>query len=118
MQIGEYLSRLEEEVVQSGLNFEQQTPLLLALALGKASNEYWLNQITVFAAWGPYLNAESFINYANLPHWVSSTMFGSLLAYGLVKPPHIGFADMFVSTVAATGVVAGKVVFNWMGAVN
>ena len=116
LQLGEYLSRLEEDVVQSGLNFEQQTPLLLALALGKASNEYWLNQITVFAAWGPYLNAESFINYANLPHWVSATMLGSLIAYGLVRPPHIGFADMFVSTVAATGLVAGKVIFNWLGA--
>ena len=116
LQIGEYLSRVEEELVQSGLNFEQQTPLLLALALGRASYEYWLNQITVFAAWGPYLNAESFINYANLPHWVSATMVGSLIAYGLVRPPHIGFADMFVSTVAATGLVAGKVIFNWLGA--
>ncbi len=115
LSIGDYLSNAEESVISAGLSFEEQTPLLLALAIGKADNEYWLNQITVIAAWGNYLNADSALNYANLSGWVAASMQGALLTYGLIKPPQILFADVYVSTLASTGLVSGKVIWGWLG---
>ncbi len=113
--IAEYLSNLEEAAVTAGLNYDEQTPLLLALAIGKASNEYWQAQVAVAAAWVNYLNADSAINYQLLTGWVTASMQAALLTYGLVKPPQIQFADIYISTIASVGLGAGKVIFGWLG---
>lgn len=112
--IAEYLTGIEEETVAAGLSYEEQTPLLLALATGKASNEYWQAQIAVAAGWVNYLNADSAINYQLLTGWVTASMQGALLTYGLVKPPQILFADIYISTIASVGLGAGKVIFGWL----
>jgi hypothetical protein len=110
-----FLEQQEENIVKSGLTYEEQLPLFLAIACAKADAEYWYNQITTPGIWAAYFDANPAINYLYLPGVVSASVQGVLLTYGLMKKPEIGLLDVYVSLIGATGLAAGKVVFGWLG---
>ena len=42
-------------------------------------------------------------------------MQGALLTYGLIRPPQVQLIDIYTSVIASAGLVAGKVMFGWVG---
>lgn len=113
--IGEYLTGVEESIVSTGLTYAAQTPLLIAVATGKAGYDYWMAQIAApVPSWGAYLNTNPVINYLHLTGILTATMQASLLTYGLFIPPQIAVADWYISLVASAGLASGKVVFGWV----
>ena len=111
----EFLGGIEENIGSGKLSYEEQIPLLIAVTLGKSDSEYWLAQIAAPGAWATYLNADNAINNAHVGGWVSAAMQGALLAYGLLKPPQIQLVDIVTAAIGSTGLVAGKVLFGWVG---
>ena len=92
----------------------------MAITAGKATCEYWLQQIPQPSAWAAYMvnphitsQAMDALNYANVSNWVSASMQGALLAYGSIDLPKIDFVDMMAAYTGATGMAAGKVIFKW-----
>ncbi len=118
--IPQLLSLTDVKIVASGLSIKEQTPLFVATTAGKATCEYWLQQIPQPSAWAAYMvnpnitpQAMDALNYANVNNWVSASMQGVLLAWGSVNLPKIEFVDMMAAYIGATGMAAGKVVFKW-----
>ncbi|MDZ4847596.1 MAG: hypothetical protein SH857_18835 [Chitinophagales bacterium] len=110
--IGEFLTGIEDEIVAGRLTYEEQTPLLIAAMIGKSDSAYWQEQIVTPGAWANYLNADNAINYMHVNSWVSASMQGALLSYGLMRQPQIQLLDIITSMIGATGLVAGKVVWG------
>lgn len=134
--IEELLDDSEDKLSESGLPSADQAPIFLAIALGKASFNYWQDVIGRCDApasssssssaekWQPYLDCDRPVNYANLPFWVCAAMDGALLGYSQVnslnfKIPGVlntigvaggTFAGLFVSV----GLSAGKVIYKWV----
>jgi hypothetical protein len=118
--IPQLLSATDEKIANSGLSIIEQTPLFVATSLGKATCEYWLQNIPQPSAWAAYMvnptitpQAMDALNYAHVNSWVSAAMQGVLSGWGSVHLPKIDFVDMTAAFVGATGMAAGKVVFKW-----
>ncbi len=114
------LSLTDEKIAASGLSIKEQTPLFIATTVGKATCEYWLQQIPQPSAWAAYMvnpnitpQAMDALNYANVGSWVSASMQGALLAWGSINLPKVELVDMEAAIIGATGMAAGKVVFKW-----
>ncbi|MEX0812669.1 MAG: hypothetical protein WD048_10675 [Chitinophagales bacterium] len=75
------LSDIEDKLDCSNLNSEQSAPLFMAISVGKAANEYWLNEIGTPTNWTTYLDSSEAINYMNFAYWVETAMEGTLLGY-------------------------------------
>jgi hypothetical protein len=112
----------EENIIKSGLSWETQAPLLLATEIGKTGYEYWLNAVNNASSnWylEGFFNANAYVNYANIPHFVNAGVWGALgvgnLAkeYGLIDPPRIIGVDVLSALIGALSVTSGKVIFNW-----
>jgi len=113
--ISDFLDGMEEKIVVGDFSFAEQMPLLLACAIGKSDSAYWQEQIATPGAWTPYLNSDNAINYMHVNSWVAASLQGALLNYRLLPQPEIPLVDGLTSIVGATGLVAGKVVFGWVG---
>ncbi len=118
--IPQLLALTDEKIAASGLNIKEQTPLFVATTVGKATCEYWLQQIPQPSPWAAYMvnpaitpQAMDALNYANVGSWVSASMQGALLAWGSINLPKIELVDMEAAFIGATGMAAGKVVFKW-----
>jgi hypothetical protein len=118
--IPQFLSLTDEKIATSGLTIAEQAPLFVATTAGKATYEYWLQQIPQPSSWAAYMvnpnitpQAMDALNYANVGSWVSASMQGALLAWGSINLPKIEFIDMMAAYLGATGMAAGKVVFKW-----
>lgn len=120
-QVEAYLSTVEEKIVSARLPYDEQAPLFLSVAAGKAVYQYWQLQIPQPSPWAAYMlnpmvtpQANDALNYGQLPHWTAAAMQGALLAWGMIKPPQLQPVDVMTATVGAIGLGAGKVVFRWV----
>jgi len=123
-QIKKKILNIEENIVQSGLTPQQQTPLLMATAVGVKAFDYWEAIITTPGDWGDFITSLAGPEL-NFPYWVSAAMEGTLMGFNLVKTfPGSELADTFgylignsigpqAALVGALTVGAGRVVFKW-----
>lgn len=111
-----YFDEVEENILTAGLTYQEQAPLQVAAALGRADAEYWLEKIALPGPWAAWLPTNEALAYAQLPGVVEACVQGALQTYGLMQPPQLLPADVFASSLAATGLAAGKVVFGWVPA--
>lgn len=115
-----YLENIENNIPKSGFGFREQSPLFLAVAIGKASYNYWLGKISTPGNWASFFNATASTNRTMLAEWVAAGIEGSLLGggqastYGLIDPPRITGIDLVTSLSSAIGIAAGKVIFKWI----
>lgn len=109
-----FLESVAENIVSSGLTFQEQLPLFAAADVGISDHTYWMAQIAAPGTWAAYLNPDAIRNYLQVPNWVTAAMQGALLGYGFVKHPQFQPADILCMMTGSTGLVAGKVVFSWV----
>lgn len=123
------LDDVDDQIAQSGLSAADQSPLFLAVEIGRRSYSYWLENIYDPASpWGDLLNENTAINVANLPFLVSTSIEGALSGFAQIQQ-----LDMGVSTVlntvgrsfavtagmlTAVGLNSGKILFKWVKRVN
>lgn len=125
--IKQHISNIEERITTSPLSVNEQTPLLYATAIGKASYDYWANTIANLTPANPWVN---FINsftppIVKFPTWIASAMQGTLIGLSMYQNringslaaelrlvlEYVG-ANTLLSLFGSLGVGAGKVVFN------
>jgi hypothetical protein len=111
------IANIEENIATSGMSSEQQAPLLMATAVGKASFDYW-NAQGEESPWQPYLEAIGDASY--MRYMVSSTMEGALLGAKLMgaKTTKLGTISLdALNAISALSssllLAAGKVMFRW-----
>lgn len=119
------LNDANREIAESGLSAVDQTPLFMAVEIGKRSYEYWMENIyDVESDWLDYLNASSAINVANLPYWVTTSMEGALSGFAQVQQLNMGVATslntagrtiaLIAGMLGAVGLSSGKMFFKWV----
>jgi hypothetical protein len=112
-------------IVESNLGIVDQTPLLIAVEIGKACCNYWTDAIyNVKSLWAPYLNANVAINISSLQFWVIASMEGALNGFAQIQQFNMGAASMVntlgrsnaevAAMISAVGVSSGKLFFNWI----
>ena len=115
-----YLGNIENNIPKAGLNVREQSPLFMAVQIGKASYDYWVAVIATPGSWANFISATASTNRTMLTDWVAASIEGSLLggglasSYGLIDPPRITGIDIVSSLTSAIGIAAGKVVFKWI----
>ncbi|MES2620393.1 MAG: hypothetical protein V4615_06035 [Bacteroidota bacterium] len=112
--ISDFLDDMEETIATSKLSYEEQVPLFIATASGKADIEYWGYQIENPGVWSTYMIPDKALAIMHLPYMASAAIQGALLAYGLSKHPQLEALDIFSSFSGSVGLAAGKVVFGWI----
>ena len=114
--IGDLIADIEDNISKSGLSSMQQAPLLMATMVGAKAYTYWIGIVqTPVTPWPPYINANTAINYANIPYWVSAAMEGALLGYcefTALDPERIPGRQILCMLACAASIGAGKVIFN------
>ncbi len=119
--IGDFILDVEDNVTKSGLSVEEQIPLMMATAVGKANYDYLMTAVATPAnIWytNGYFNAKDFANRASLPYWVQSAMMATLnnaskaKSYGLIDPPQIAGVDMITTVAASVGVCCAKIMLK------
>jgi len=73
-----YIVEIENNIATSGLSTQEQAPLLMATALGKAGFDYWTSP-EAQALWTPFLAAINLGGSSNTAWLVAATMEGALL---------------------------------------
>jgi hypothetical protein len=123
------LNDANREIAESGLSAVDQTPLFVAVEIGKRSYEYWMENIyDEESDWLDYLNASSAINTANLPYWVTTSMEGALSGFAQVQQLNMGVATslntagrtiaLMAGMLGAVGLSSGKMFFKWTRRLN
>jgi len=77
----QFLQQMDDKIATADLSFQQQSPLFIATAVGKAFYEYWMLNIPQPSIWAVYMTnpaiaptANDAVNYAALSNWVSAAM--------------------------------------------
>jgi hypothetical protein len=95
--IPDFLSGVEEEIARSGLSYQEQLPLYIAVVCGRSAQEYWLTQIANPTLWAAYLNADAAIKcmwrdgYRLLfrePCWVMASSSPPKPSFPISFPPY------------------------------
>ncbi len=113
---------IEDNLSESNLSVETQTPLLLATQVGVVAYDYWLGEIALGAgsAWITYLTAAKVSAMGNVPFWTASAMEGSLIGTrstnrGMIETTtQIVTTEIIASLTAALTIAVGKVIFLWI----
>lgn len=113
------IANIEENIATTGMNSEQQAPLLMATAVGKASFDYWTAQgEDEESPWQPYFQAIGDAPF--MAYVVSATMEGALLGAKLMgaKTTKLGTISLdALNAISALSssllLAAGKVMFRW-----
>jgi len=113
------IANIEENIATSGMSSEQQAPLLMAAAVGKASFDYWMAQgEDEMSPWQPYFQALGDFPY--ITYVVSATMDGALLGAKLMgaKTTKLGRISLeALNAISALSssllLAAGKVMLRW-----
>ena len=117
--IPDFLLEIEDGISKSGLTFEEQAPLYMATAVGKADYDYWGSAGGNWVSKG-YLNTSGYALQNNIPHYMQAAMYGALCmgnqaeTFGLIDPPKIIGVNMVTALYASIGLAAGKVIFKWI----
>ncbi len=116
------LLKAETSVAMSGLNTGLQMPLLMAIAAGLSSLDYWKTEInnnsSPWYSYG-YFDPNPAVNTANLPKWVSASVNGILGGFSKIKTlngslPDVEPSTLFVGSLfGGIGLAAGKVLYKW-----
>lgn len=123
------LENANSEVSESGLSFVDQTPLYVAISVGKASCRYWAE---IFqdenSKWNEFIGDSIGVNVSNLPYWVTASIEGALSGFAQIQEFEMGAATTLntigksFATVSALlgaiGLTSGKVLFKWVKNVN
>lgn len=123
------LDDANREIAESGLSAVDQTPLFVAVEIGKRSYEYWLNAIyDTKSSWIDLLNKNTAINVANLPYLVTTSMEGALSGFAQIQQLDMNVATSLNSLgrsiatmsamIAAVGLSSGKMFFKWVKKMN
>ncbi|MBV6484222.1 MAG: hypothetical protein KFKLKKLM_00714 [Flavobacteriales bacterium] len=123
------LNNANQEIAESGLSAVDQTPLFIAVEMGKRSYEYWLNTIyDTKSSWIDLLNKNTAINVANLPFLVTTSMEGALSGFAQIQQLDMNVATSLNSlgrsiatmsaVIAAVGLSSGKMFFKWVKKIN
>lgn len=123
------LDNADKEIAESGLSAVDQTPLFVAVEIGKKSYEYWLNAIyDTKSPWVDLLNKNVAINVANLPFLVTTSMEGALSGFAQIQQLDMNVATTLNSMgrsiatmtamLAAVGLCSGKIFFKWVKKIN
>lgn len=117
-----FFQNWRDEIVKSGMSKQDQIPLLICNSIAVAELSYWIERINDSGcSWYTegYFNSEPYVNYANLPHWISACLIGTLSSanmaynYGQIDPPKIIGVDIVSALMASVALSAGTVMFGW-----
>lgn len=123
--ISTVLSDADNKIAQSGLSSVDQSPLFVAVQVGKKSFDYWSNVIDsgTPSGWLTFLNTNAAVNTANLSFWVVASIEGALSGYSQIQQLDMSAANAINSLgravggtsamTAAVGLSAGKIIFKW-----
>ena len=118
--IASWLGQARDKINNSSLSFEDKTALLMATEMGITSSAYWEGIVGTPGNWSGYLNADSAVNFASIPYWIQSVVYGGILGaktsmISTVAPNNQMVTNNVVTAVTGALVVnAGKVMFNWI----
>ncbi|MCX6352561.1 MAG: hypothetical protein NTX03_12000 [Bacteroidetes bacterium] len=129
----DFIGDVEDNITKSGLSLEQQKPLFIATAIGKAAVTYWFQEVNNnVAPWANFFNditnpapGNPAYNRMNIQTWVACAMEGALLGYQsgrslldespntTISSAQVGL-DIISALAGAITVGAGKVMFRWI----
>lgn len=112
--IKDNLVSLENEVIKSQISWAEQQPILIAIAVGKASADYWNYQIDNLSTspWKDYIEQYETPS-TEVPKWVDTDVetFIATVIYTIIID---GVAVVFTATVTAIAASAGSVIWSWI----
>ena len=116
------LLKTETEVASSGLNAGEQMPLMMGIAVARATLNYWKTEIPNGSSnWytTAYFDPNAAVNMANLSKWTAAAAQGALQGFAKLKTINGGGptndpAFFVIGTLLGSiGVAAGKVMYRW-----
>jgi len=125
LSIKDYILDVEENIINGDLAPNEQAPLLLTTAIGKADFDYWSARMENPSPWDNYFpNPNLVMSYFG--HYVISSMIGTLTVANSMKfldvetarDTNIGDANFITGLAGSLAVAAGKVIFNWIPKIN
>ncbi len=125
LSIKDYILDVEENIINGDLAPNEQAPLLLTTAIGKADFDYWASKIESPAPWENYF-PKPFEVMSYFAHYVISSMIGTLTIANSTKfldvetdrDTNIGDANFITGLAGSLAVAAGKVIFKWIPKIN
>lgn len=121
--LGDYFDSVDELITSADyISTVDKTPLYIATVIAAASYNFWITVVAAPGGWATYLNANTAINYANIPKWVAISFTSALSGYSQILGASVSgvltndrgrFLASPMSIGAAMGVTAGKIIFNW-----
>lgn len=117
--IDKWLNDIEDNVPLTKVEVDKQTPLLLALEVGKTIYPYWVSRVGAPEKWAQFFQKQDFVNYSNIPFWVLASMQGAYIGAtiskrGLITPTiDIVSVNIISSLIGALALGAGKVIFKF-----
>lgn len=118
--LGAWLSDIEDNISETKLPIDEQTPLLLGIEVGKSVYNYWVNTVQNPGKWQQFFQEDPSLNYMNIPFWLAACMEGGLIGAsgserGLIAPTtDIVSVEIVSSLIGALAIGAGKVIFKWV----
>ncbi len=119
------ISQLEEGISLMNLTLEEQRPLLMGTAIGRAVIAFWATEIAnPTSPWitNSYISGNLAIDTANIPYWTAAAMHGSFtgankarVQSGIYDPSNQGSTPNIISVLMTSiGVGAGRVLYKWV----
>ncbi|GAB4205300.1 MAG: hypothetical protein Fur0023_14010 [Bacteroidia bacterium] len=115
---------IEEEIGNSGLSIDQQSPLLLGTGSGQVFVKYWLEQLkSKQSKWKKFFDDTDSL-YLNVGSWVSAGIEGVIMGAksserGLIAPTtDIVSIEIISSVIGGLVVSSGKVIFKWIQSIE
>jgi len=120
--IGSYFDRLDQAIQASDTIRSNRSRGQLAISIGRSSYDYWISQVKNIETtpWSIYFDGNVAIDMANIPFWVSASMFGSQFNFyqnNANDSEAVSFA-LYTALGGALVVGAGKVIFGWVSKVE
>ncbi len=118
--IGTRLTDIQDNISDSGLNFDDQTPLLLGMVCEITLYNYWVTKVATPGTWAPFFQTPAALNYINIPFWTAAGTQGALIGanasqQGLIAPTtDKTTVDIVSALIGALAIGAGKVIFKWV----
>jgi hypothetical protein len=113
--IKQNLEALENEVIKSQISWKEQQPVLLAIAVGKASADYWNYQVDnqPQSAWANYIQQYPDPN-TEVPKWVDTDVetFITTVIVEIIIPG--GASIIFTAVVTAVAASAASTIWGWI----
>lgn len=118
-----YFDIADDQISMSSISNSDKAPIWAALAIARASLNYWESTVATPGNWSTYLDSDTAANYANIPNWILASFVGVLSGYSKAAMMKIYWTGVVstestrlgieVGVGVAISLTSGKVILDW-----